>query len=183
MSEQSLSSTSDPVRRLRQLRASCTGERPLDPALARWLGHSIDLYLERKSASLEAALGLARAPGGLAWWRAEALQARDTALRMLAGNHFGSLSPTAQAREIALAARRYGASTWRFDRVLASLPPDCTGTPRGFLFQACRSGAPMPLGERQIRNILKNGKSKTSGGVQLAPNSSNCHSISEGVSG
>lgn len=183
MSDHSLSITPDPVRRLRQLSASCAQERPLDPALARWLGRSIDLYLQRKSASLEAALGLASAPGGLAWWRAEALQARDLALRALAKLHFSTLSPTAQAREIALISRRYGASTWRFDRVLACPPSDSAGTPRGYLFRAFQSGAPMPLGERQIRNILKKGKSRIATGVHLAPNNSNCHSISEGVSG
>jgi hypothetical protein len=34
------------------------------------------------------------------------------------------------------------------------MPPAYAGTPKEFLWQAFQSGAPMPLGERQLRNIV-----------------------------
>jgi hypothetical protein len=46
------------------------------------------------------------------------------------------------------------ASAWRIDRNYEDMPPAYAGTPKEFLWQAFQSGAPMPLGERQLRNIV-----------------------------
>jgi len=145
----------DPVAALRRLRAGCAAGRPLDPGLAGWLQQSLDRYLGRQSFSLEAAFGIQPRHGGLAWWRREAIRERDQALRALAAEHFAEFAPTRRARAIACAARRYGASGWRFDCRDGALPPEPAGSIRHHLFRAFRSGAPMPLGERQIRNILR----------------------------
>ena len=145
----------DPLTALRLLRAGCTAGRPLDPGLAGWLGQALDRYLGRQSFSLEAAFGIQPKHGGLAWWRQEAIRERDSALRALAAAHFAELAPTRRARAIACAARRYGATGWRFDGRDGAPAPEPAGSIRHHLFRAFRSGAPMPLGERQIRNILR----------------------------
>jgi len=49
---------------------------------------------------------------------------------------------------------RYGASAWRHDRGVGEMPRAYAGTDREPLWRAFRSGAPMPLGERQLRNII-----------------------------
>jgi len=119
---------------------------------------SIDRYLARESESLEAALGLKANHGGLTWWRREAIHERDLALCHLATAHFSDLPPTQQARAIAVAARRYGACGWRSDQRLTTLPSQEIATVRGHLFRAFKSGAPLPLCERQVRNILRQKK-------------------------
>ena len=50
--------------------------------------------------------------------------------------------------------RRYAASTWRFDRNNDDMPAHYAGTPKECLWRAFKSSAPMPIGERQLRNIL-----------------------------
>ena len=64
------------------------------------------------------------------------------------------LPPCARAREIWTVASRYAASTWRFDNELEAMPEHYLGTQHEFLWQAFKSGAAMPIGERQLRNIL-----------------------------
>ena len=59
-----------------------------------------------------------------------------------------------QAQEIWTAARRYAASTWRFDRDNDAMPAHYAGTSKECLWRAFKSRAPMPIGERQLRNIL-----------------------------
>jgi hypothetical protein len=145
----------DPLDMLRRLRAGCAVRRPLDPALAGWLAASLDRYLARDADSLEAALGLASGHGGLSWRRREAIRERNEALRTLAAGHFAHLPPAERARALASAASRYGACAWRLDRQAKELPAAEALTRRGLLFRAFRSGAAMPLGERQIRNILR----------------------------
>jgi len=50
--------------------------------------------------------------------------------------------------------KRYGGSAWRLDREHAAMPADYAGTPHAHLWRAFKSGAAMPLGERQLRTIL-----------------------------
>jgi hypothetical protein len=59
-----------------------------------------------------------------------------------------------QAQEIWTTARRYAASAWRFDQDRDEMPAHYAGTPKECLWQAFKSSAPMPIGERQLRNIL-----------------------------
>jgi len=145
-----------PVVRLREIARLCESCQPLDPLLARWLGGVLNAFLERETASLEEIMGLHYGRGGLPWRRAEAMRERDEALRTLSHEFFADLGPCARAREIATLAARYGASAWRIDRNCSTMPERYIGRPQSLLWQAFKSGATMPLGERQIRNIIGN---------------------------
>jgi hypothetical protein len=84
----------------------------------------------------------------------EALYKRDAALRKLSERHYVGFSPTACARGIRESAERYAATAWRFDKERSEMPAEYEGTPKEFLWEAFQSGAPMPIGERQLRAIL-----------------------------
>jgi hypothetical protein len=88
------------------------------------------------------------------WWLEEAIRRRDAALRELATGHFADLSVAARARQIHSISVRYGAAAWRHDRGRDARPERYRGTPAEFLWRAFKSGAPMPVCERQLRNIL-----------------------------
>lgn len=120
----------------------------------RWLGRSLNEFLARRCRSVDEALGLQFSRGGIPWWREEAIRKRDAALRELTARHFADLSITAQARQVHLAAVRYAASAWRFDRNRAAMPPHYARGTHEWLWRAFSSGAPMPIGERQLRHIL-----------------------------
>lgn len=143
-----------PVVRLREIARLCESCQPLDPALARWLGDVLNAFLERETASLEEIMGLRFGRGGLPWHRAEAMRERDEALRALSREFFADSGPCSRAREIATLAARYGSSAWRIDRTHDAMPAHYAGRPQALLWRAFKSGATMPLGERQIRNIL-----------------------------
>lgn len=143
-----------PVVRLREIARQCESCEPLDPELSVWLGDILNAFLERETASLEEIMGLCYGRGGMPWRRAEAMRERDTALRALTENFFATLSPCARSRKVATLTDRYGASAWRIDRRKTEMPAYYTGTPHEFLWRAFKSGATMPLGERQIRNIV-----------------------------
>jgi hypothetical protein len=142
------------IERLKQVSQLCAEGRPLDAELAEWLGEALAGYLERRYRTIEEAFGLCFGQGGIPWWREEAIRTRDGALRALAETFHDGLSPCAQAREIHTAASRYAASAWRIDREHAGMPARYRGSAKQYLWQAFRSGATMPLGERQLRNIL-----------------------------
>ena len=142
------------INNLRQIKGSCLAAEPLDSDLADWLGEAIEGYLTQKFRTLEEALGLIFPRGGIPWWREEAMHERDGALRFLAETYLGNLATAGRAREICTAATRYGATAWRFDGERRDMPEDYRGTPKECLWRAFKSGAPMPVGERQLRNIL-----------------------------
>jgi hypothetical protein len=119
-----------------------------------WLGRSLNEFLTKRCRSVDEALGLQAGRGGIPWWREEANRKRDAALRELAARHLADLSRTAQARQVRVLSARYAASAWRFDRAQESMPPHYAGTAHEWLWLAFTSGAPMPIGERQLRNIL-----------------------------
>lgn len=151
---QRLCETGSPVVRLRKIARLCESRQPLDPPLAQWLGEVLKTFLERETTSLEEIMGLRYGRGGLPWHRAEALRERDEALRALADAFFADEGPCATSREIAILATRYGASAWRIDRNYDTMPRHYAGKPQAYLWRAFKTGATMPLGERQIRNIL-----------------------------
>ncbi len=64
------------------------------------------------------------------------------------------LPVAAQARSIRSLALRYAASAWPRERNCEMLPAASEGTFREWLWIAFKSGAPMPLGERQLRHVL-----------------------------
>ncbi len=139
---------------LREIMGRCFDGEPLEGDLADWLGEAIDGYLTRQFRTLEEALGLIFPRGGIPWWREEAMRKRDAALRYLAETFLDELALGRQAQEIWTTARRYAASAWRFDDDSDEMPAHYAGTPKECLWQAFKSGAPMPIGERQLRNIL-----------------------------
>ncbi|MFQ5958311.1 MAG: hypothetical protein ACE5LF_02980 [Alphaproteobacteria bacterium] len=145
---------SSPLDKLREIARCCRVGEPLGPGLALWLGSALHGYLTRQYRTVEQALNLRFPQGGVPWWREEAIRVRDAALRALAERFFGDLSPCAQAHKIWTIAWRYAASAWRFDDGKADMPRAYTGTPKEYLWRAFKSGATMPLGERQLRNIL-----------------------------
>lgn len=142
------------IERLRQVSDLCQEGKPLDENLAAWFGNCLRDFLERRSESFEEAFGLSNCRGGIPWWKEERMRRRDRALRMLAESLPGDLATGALAREISRMAQRYAASAWHIDRERDEMPGSYAGTPKEHLWEAFRSGAPMPLGERQIRNIV-----------------------------
>ncbi len=139
---------------LREIALRCRSCEPLDEDDSQWLGRALQDFLNRNCQSIEDALGLKFPHGGIPWWREEENRMRDAALRELAERFYGDLSPCAKAREIQTIANRYAASAWRHDRNREEIPRHYAGTPHDLLWRAFKSGAVMPLGERQLRNIL-----------------------------
>jgi hypothetical protein len=139
---------------IENLRAVC--RRCLDDSddQLRWLGHSLNEFLTHRCQSVDEALGLRFARGGVPWWREEAIRKRDAALRRMAARHFAGLPVTAQARQVRTATVRYAASGWRFDRDRSAMPPHYADSIHECLWQAFAAGAPMPIGERQLRHVL-----------------------------
>ena len=155
-SRNSIRRSASPVVRLREIARRCESREPLDPALSKWLGEVLNTFFEHETTSLEEIMGLRFGRGGLPWRRAEAMRERNAALRSLSNRFFAGTSPCARSREIATLAARYGASAWRIDRSRDGMPKRYAGRPQAFLWRAFKSGATMPLGERQIRNIVGN---------------------------
>ena len=142
------------IQRLRAVSQLCQQGEPLDEELAVWFGDCLRQFLERGATTFEEAFGLPSCRGGMPWWKEERLRQRDAALRALARHLPAEMSTGARAREINIRAVRYAASAWRHDRRRGDMPPAYAGTARELLWRAFRSGAPMPLGERQLRNII-----------------------------
>lgn len=143
-----------PVDRLREIARRCLNGEPLDIDHSQWLGDALESYLGKDAASLEEALGLRYGRGGVPWWREAALRERDQALRDMAQHCFDAdIGPCCRSQLMAEMAQRYAATAWRIDRRLDTMPDHYRGTAREYLWRAFRSGAAMPLGERQIRNV------------------------------
>ncbi|MGC1861902.1 MAG: hypothetical protein WA733_12460 [Methylocystis sp.] len=137
-----------PIGRLRRLALSA----PVLGDDGRWLADRLRTYLDaRGGLSLDEALGVAVLPGGEHWAAAEARQRRDAAIRDLA-----RIMPDASARAVGAALLRYGASRWRHDQALATMPDAYRGTERAAMFAAYHSGGgKVPTSERQLRAILR----------------------------
>ena len=110
-----------PVARLRELRGRLSGGDELE----RWTAACISDYLEhaQHGRTLDASFELNPPPGGTPWWRVESLEARDNALRALAGKFSGEMDVAAQAGSMARMFRRYRDGRWRHDRLHAAT--DC----------------------------------------------------------
>jgi hypothetical protein len=139
---------------LREVARRCSAGEPLPAGLSAWLGKSLGEFLSHRQRSIEAALGLVWPRGGVPWWLEEAMRQRDAALRELALRFYGGQAVSRQAAAIYRAALRYAASRWRRDRGSEALPPEHLGTPYEWLWRAFKSGAAMPIGDRQLRHIL-----------------------------
>jgi hypothetical protein len=139
---------------LREIVRRCQSGEPLSDNLSLWLGQSLSAFLNRRCSSIEDAFGLRAPRGGVPWWREEAIRRRDKAIRILADRLFADLRPSAQAKQIRTLSIRYATSSWRHDQDLDELPAHYHGKPHEWLWHAFKSGAPMPICERQLRQIL-----------------------------
>lgn len=143
-----------PVENLKEIvRCSQLGVPPKSELIG-WLGDCLSEVLAHRASSFEEAFGLQNYRGGVPWWLENAMQERNKALRALAKHHFADLPRTQQAREIATLASRYMASAWRFDKHRPEMPLHYKERPQKWLWHAFKSGASMPLSQRQLRNIL-----------------------------
>lgn len=142
------------IENIRAIERCCRNRRPLSAEQTQWLGDALSAFLEHRCPSLESALGLANARGGVPWWLEEAIRKRNAALRTLAATCYAGLSASAQADRIWTLATRYAASAWRFDQTREVMPAHYAGTPKHHLWAAFASGAAMPLGKRQLRTVL-----------------------------
>lgn len=145
------------VERLREVSEACRAGEPLDEELASWLGNCLSRFLDRAVATFEEAFELPSCHGGLPWWKEDQIRRRDAVLREISAVLPPDMSLTARAREINRITVRYAASAWRHDRRLEGMPKTYTGTTRELVWRAFRTGAPMPLCERQLRNIIAGG--------------------------
>ena len=76
------------VRNLREIAERCQSGRPLGEDLSRWLATSLQDFLDHRHRSLDDALGLRAARGGVPWWLEEGLRQRNAVLRALAGQFY-----------------------------------------------------------------------------------------------
>jgi len=142
------------IQQLREVARLCQTRQPLDGDLAQWLASSLDNFFNRRARTIAEAMGIRAPRGGVPWWMEEAIRCRNGALRALARDELPGSAVHAQARLIHRLALRYAASGWRFHQQLEMPPPTFRGTPNEHLWRAFKSGAPMPIGQRQLRNIL-----------------------------
>lgn len=139
---------------LREIARCCQQGERMDERLTRWLGGALERYLTQQARTIEEALGLRAPQGGVPWHLEEALRHRDAALRDLATWFCDGQSATAQAKQIHSWSVRYAAAAWRFDRNRPEMPARYRGTEKALLWRAFKSGARMPICERQLRSIL-----------------------------
>ena len=151
---------------IEQLRRIC--RRCLDDSDAqlRWLGAALNDFLSHRCRTVDEALGLRFPRGGIPWWREEAARKRNAALRELAARFYGKEPVTTQAREVFILSLRYAASAWRHDQKEHTMPDCYLGTDHEWLWAAFRSGAPMPIRERQLRHVLQGAGPSTIHGRQ-----------------
>ena len=142
------------IDRLKTISGCCLAGQMLDDEDARWLGTSLQRFLTHQTTSVADALNLNFPKGGVPWWQEFAIRKRNTAICELAACHLSDLCPSAKAGQVRTMSIRYAASAWRFDRTRDDMPVHYAGTPRELLWRAFKSGAIMPLGERQLRTIL-----------------------------
>jgi hypothetical protein len=142
------------IKNLREIAQLARTGGALPPELGLWLERSLREFLDHRCHSLDEAVGLRFAKGGVPWWLEEGMRARDSALRELAARFLGGLSTTARAARIHTWSERYAAANWPADRVQEEMPRNYAGTAKEWLWRAFKSGAPMPLGERRLRSIL-----------------------------
>jgi hypothetical protein len=140
---------------LREIARCCLVGEPLRAELARVLGAALQGFLSRRHPTIEAALGIITMRGGISWLAAEANRLRDSALRELAERACPGQSVAAQARFVHVMSIRYAATAWPRERDLPIMPERYSGTAHEPLWQAFKSGGKMPVGERQLRNILR----------------------------
>jgi hypothetical protein len=147
------------AKRLTRTAEKLAGEEDAD---YRRLAERLRVYFGAASRglSLDAAFELTLAPGQSPWWTERQHEIRDQALRGLRARHYAALRTSPTAREIAALSRSYAADVWpdaQHDvQIIASqADPECKlDHANDFLWRAFKSGAPMPLGHRQLTTVL-----------------------------
>lgn len=142
------------IENLREIARRCQAGEPLDGDLCGWLGSSLDDFLNQRRHSLDKALGLRGPQGGVPWWLEDAIRKRNAALRELAERLCGGGSARAPVAEVHRQTRHYAGTSWNCDRHRDEMPKAYAGTPKACLWRAFKSGAAMPVCERQLRGIL-----------------------------
>jgi hypothetical protein len=142
------------IKRLDEISQRCLAGDALSRDQAFWLGGALHRFLTRQCRTIEEALGIRSDRGGVSWRMELAIRRRDMALLELAKRYFADLSASAQAQAIRAMCVRYAASAWRFDQHRPDMPNAYVGMPQEWLWQAFAAGAPIPISERQLRNIL-----------------------------
>src|SRR5438477_9410029 len=151
------------VARLREFVRMTRDGDPIDQSLQSWMSDCIDMTLQRRCRTFDDAFGLRGPRGGIPWWLEEAIRLRDHALRELASSFLMDQPTSQQARWIRLASVRYAGTAWRHDRTMSAMPERYGNKPRQWLWAAFKSGAPMPLCERQLRAVLAQGAARRPG--------------------
>lgn len=142
------------IGKLKQIAHHCMSGQKLPDDLSLWLGTGLQRFLDHEVRSLNDALDLRTDRGGVPWWMEDAIRTRDAALREIAGMCTSETGKSGKARYVHRLTCRYAASAWRFDCQRQAMPPEYAGTTKELLWTAFRSGAAMPISERQLRNIL-----------------------------
>ena len=153
------------IEHLQDISGRCLAGRELTDDQRRWLGQALERFLAHRARTIDEAVGLAFPRDGTAGWLRAAIGQRNAALRELAARFLPELSPTAQAKQVSTLCRRYAASAWRFDQKREAMPAAYGGTTTELLWRAFSAGAPMPLGERRLRQVL----SRDDGGGKVGP--------------
>ncbi|MBX4972344.1 hypothetical protein HJB73_02575 [Rhizobium lentis] len=89
---------------------------------ARNVASGLNRFLSGETRDVAAALDLKTQRGKRGWRTVSQVEARNGAIREAAANFFPALKPTQQAKELAVALRRYSASAWRSDRQKQTCP-------------------------------------------------------------
>ncbi|MGE0734701.1 MAG: hypothetical protein AB7G15_18270 [Alphaproteobacteria bacterium] len=142
------------IENIRTIARLCHSNEPLPDALSAWLAASLQQFLDQRCQSMNDAFGIRNGRGGVPWWMEARIRVRDTALRRLGCDFFADHSISARTTRIRQLTLRYAASAWRHDRNHPAMPQHYHGTPHELIWQAFKSGAMMPLAERQLRKIL-----------------------------
>jgi hypothetical protein len=142
------------IENLHDIAERCCNGDPLDPEQAHWLGQCLNEFLSQGADHLDEAFGLRAMRGGVPWRTEYAMRVRDSALRALARKLDQSISLRARVLEIRRLTVSYAASTWRWDKSSKAMPPHYSGTIKEHIWTAFQSGAPMPIGERRLYQIV-----------------------------
>jgi hypothetical protein len=142
------------IENLRDIAECCSRGDPLDPQLACWLSSCLNVFLSERTNHMDEAFGIRSPRGGVPWRTEYAMRIRDAALRQLSQNLDRSRSPRARAIEIHRLTMSYATTSWRWDKTKSEMPPQYSGTSKEQLWIAFHSGAPMPIGERRLRQVL-----------------------------
>ena len=142
------------IENLHEIAERCCKGHPLDPEQAHWLGQCLSIFLTQRANHLDEAFGLRAMRGGVPWRTEYAMRVRDAALRALAQKLDRSCSLRARVLEIRRLTVSYAASSWRRDQSNSEMPAHYAGTLKEHLWTAFQSGAPMPIGERRLYQIV-----------------------------